>query len=389
MVILIPDLPSNIVSVGAGHYSSFAVTAEGQLYSWGRNREGQLGRALGRGEFECSALPQSVDALAKHHVTAPTGSGVSSFAVSRDGSLFAFGTSKRGQLGLGPDALQAHVPQQVPLPTGVQQVSAGWGHAAALLSDGTLYSWGWAAGGRLGHSFAATDADEEEQRLHERRCWQPRRVELLDGVRIRQVVCGFDHTLVLAEDGSLFSFGDNSRSQLGRASQPQGEHLRPDCASSWIVNPETECGRRIKFRRVAAGLGHCLGLLNDGSVVSWGWNSGGQLGLGQFVSDECVLKPTPIYGIPTNRHALLAAGRVHSVLATDEITDRSAAFESQGLGKAVLTMCHSWGSAANGRLGTGRFEETSYPEMLPELDGEQILELACGLDHTLALVRDL
>jgi hypothetical protein len=76
--------------------------------------------------------------------------------VSRDGSLFAFGTSKRGQLGLGPDALQAHVPQQVPLPTGVQQVSAGWGHAAALLSDGTLYSWGWAAGGRLGHSFAAT-----------------------------------------------------------------------------------------------------------------------------------------------------------------------------------------------------------------------------------------
>jgi hypothetical protein len=40
------------------------------------------------------------------------------------------------------------------------------------------------------------------------------------------------------------------------------------------------------------------------------------------------------------RHALLAAGRVHSVLATDEITDRSAAFESQGLGKAVLTMCH-------------------------------------------------
>jgi alpha-tubulin suppressor-like RCC1 family protein len=51
--------------------------------------------------------------------------------------------------------------------------------------------------------------------------------------------------------------------------------------------------------------------------------------------------------------------------------------------------CCSWGSAANGRLGTGRFEETSYPEMLPELDGEQILELACGLDHTLALVRDL
>ncbi|KAL4860241.1 GABA transporter 1 [Chlorella vulgaris] len=357
----IPDLPSNIVSVGAGHFSSFAVTAEGQLYSWGRNREGQLGRALGRGEFECSALPQSVDALAKHHVTAATGSGVLSFAMSRDGSLFAFGTSKRGQLGLGPDALQAHVPQQVPLPTGVQQVSAGWGHAAALLSDGTLYSWGRRRGGAAAARAAVLAASQ--------------------GGAAGRLCAALTTPWCWQKTAASFPLATTRCRSWGGP----GEHLRPDCASSWIVNPETECGRRIKFRRVAAGLGHCLGLLNDGSVVSWGWNSGGQLGLGQFVSDECVLKPTPIYGIPTNRHALLAAGRVHSVLATDEITDRSAAFESQGLGKAVLTMCHSWGSAANGRLGTGRFEETSYPEMLPELDGEQILELACGLDHTLAL----
>jgi alpha-tubulin suppressor-like RCC1 family protein len=40
-----------------------------------------------------------------------------------------------------------------------------------------------------------------------------------------QVVCGFDHTLVLAEDGSLFSFGDNLLSQLGRASQPQASRV--------------------------------------------------------------------------------------------------------------------------------------------------------------------
>ena len=36
-----------------------------------------------------------------------------------------------------------------------------------------------------------------------------------------QVVCGFDHTLVLAQDGSLFTFGDNSLCQLGRPSQLQ------------------------------------------------------------------------------------------------------------------------------------------------------------------------
>lgn len=47
-----------------------------------------------------------------------------------------------------------------------------------------------------------------------------------------QVVCGFDHTLVLAQDGSLFAFGDNSLCQLGRPSQAQvcGSGLQCNCA---------------------------------------------------------------------------------------------------------------------------------------------------------------
>ena len=36
-----------------------------------------------------------------------------------------------------------------------------------------------------------------------------------------QVQCGFDSTLVLSEDGTLFTFGDNSLHQLGRASRVQ------------------------------------------------------------------------------------------------------------------------------------------------------------------------
>ena len=40
------------------------------------------------------------------------------------------------------------------------------------------------------------------------------------------------------------------------------------------------------------------------------------------------------------RHALVGAGRVHSVLATDEISERSSAFEAQGVTTGTLTMCH-------------------------------------------------
>ena len=62
-------------------------------------------------------------------------SGVASFAVLMDGTVWAWGTSKRGQLGLGPGITQALRPQRVPGLEGISQVSAGWGHVCALRGE--------------------------------------------------------------------------------------------------------------------------------------------------------------------------------------------------------------------------------------------------------------
>ena len=59
-------------------------------------------------------------------------SGVASFAVLTDGTVWTWGTSKRGQLGLGPGHVQALKPQRIPGLEGITSVSAGWGHACAL-----------------------------------------------------------------------------------------------------------------------------------------------------------------------------------------------------------------------------------------------------------------
>lgn len=59
-------------------------------------------------------------------------SGVASIAVGVDGTLWSFGSSKRGQLALGKGRVEAAVPERVAGAEGVTAVSCGWGHALAL-----------------------------------------------------------------------------------------------------------------------------------------------------------------------------------------------------------------------------------------------------------------
>eukprot|EP01018_Ginkgo_biloba_P025402 Gb_01388 [translate_table: standard] len=42
----VEGLPSHVSCVTAGHYHSLAVTQGGEVWAWGRNEEGQLGRGL-------------------------------------------------------------------------------------------------------------------------------------------------------------------------------------------------------------------------------------------------------------------------------------------------------------------------------------------------------
>lgn len=53
----------------------------------------------------------------------------------------------------------------------------------------------------------------------------------------------------------------------------------------------------------------------------------------------------------------------------------------------ALTQFYCWGSGVNGRLGLGTQQEATTPEMLADLDGNEVLDLACGNDHTLVLIR--
>ncbi len=70
--------------------------------------------------------------MIRMQVTQATGSGVASFACTSEGDLYSWGSSKRGQLGLGSGVLSCKNPTRLPGVKNIVQVSSGWGHALAL-----------------------------------------------------------------------------------------------------------------------------------------------------------------------------------------------------------------------------------------------------------------
>ncbi len=119
--------------------------------------------------------------------------------------MFACGYNAYGQLGLG-DTTRRNTFTAVPaLPDGkiVKQVVAGCQHMTILTEDGTVFACGYNEYGQLGLGDT-TDRNTVTAGP-----------ALPDGKVVKQVIAGRDHTMILAEDGTVFACGRNTQGQLG------------------------------------------------------------------------------------------------------------------------------------------------------------------------------
>jgi alpha-tubulin suppressor-like RCC1 family protein len=128
---------SEIVAISAGDYHVCAIGRDGLVYTWGLGREGQLGH----GEKADCSLAKPVDGLRNFEVIQVACGGGHTAAVTRDGVLYTWGRGRDGQLGRGGElesiASYRTSPVQVTsLPAGtVLQVSLGSDHSAVLCRD--------------------------------------------------------------------------------------------------------------------------------------------------------------------------------------------------------------------------------------------------------------
>ncbi len=170
------------------------------------------------------------------------------------------------------------------------------------------------------------------------------------GLRIQQIACSTNYTLVLLSDGSLWATGDNEFGQLGDGTRQS--------KSFWISVMDPGSG----VTQITAGGMHSLALKSDGSVWATGDNEFGQLGDGTRQSKSFWISVMD----PGSGVTQITAGGMHSL-----------ALKSDG---------SIWGVGDNevGQLGDGTTTDKSNWASLMS-SGSGVIQVAAGHTHSLAL----
>ena len=97
-MILKPLQDKRVVKIACGESHSLILTADADVYAWGRGFEGQLGLAM---SIEVASTPQYVKAFYGRPVANVEAGAYFSLAITRDNNLYGWGEARMGQLGLG------------------------------------------------------------------------------------------------------------------------------------------------------------------------------------------------------------------------------------------------------------------------------------------------
>jgi len=135
------------VAVAAGLGHSLGLKSDGSLWAWGDNRAGQLANGKTGGWVKDPARVGTESDWA-----GATAGQFCSLAIRSDGSLWAWGKNDKGQLGDG-QLTDRGAPSRVGTGTDWAAVGAGpaSAHSFGLKSDGSLWAWGGNEGGQLGN----------------------------------------------------------------------------------------------------------------------------------------------------------------------------------------------------------------------------------------------
>jgi alpha-tubulin suppressor-like RCC1 family protein len=200
---------NHVIAIAAYNQFSLALKSDGTVWGWGRNDYGQLGI----GNTTSQNTPIQIPGLT--HIVAIAAGYTHALALKNDGTVWAWGANKEGELGNGTTTA-SNTPQQVSGLTGVVQIAAGGsltaaipnpvGQSFAIKKDGSVWAWGYDLVGLLGDGIPTQGGFQ----------LTPSQVDLPG---VAQIVTSYSATLALVKDVDPDLNGDGNSDLLWQNSR--------------------------------------------------------------------------------------------------------------------------------------------------------------------------
>jgi alpha-tubulin suppressor-like RCC1 family protein len=319
--------PEHRLSAGAGH--TCAVAADGTVYCWGSNPDGQLGDGLETIERACPGPVKGVT-----RAVAVSAGSYHACALDAAGAVYCWGWNVAGQIGDG-SILNALTAKKVMGLESVVAIAAGSYHTCALLADGSARCWGQNDAGQLGDGSSDNRGEP---------------VEVFSLPRASAIAAGGKHSCALVSGtGEVQCWGLNDFGELGDGTLAAHPFPSPASGVSGALS-------------IAAGFNHTCALLETGGVTCWGANAAGQLG-----NDSYIDSPLPVVALGPPA-AILTCGYRHTCVIGEDgavscwgVNDAGQLGDgtrlSRGVGKPVVPLAPASGIAGGGFHTCARTED--------------------------------
>ncbi|XP_031637504.1 regulator of chromosome condensation-like isoform X2 [Contarinia nasturtii] len=328
--LLADSLKSKVVDISAGGMHSLYLTVNGEVWSFGCNDEGALGRdtTAEGSEYEV----QKVD-LPKDCIRITAGDSHSAFLLS-DGRVYASGSFRDSH---GTMGLNMVGKQQLP----VEVVPVGCGEQGQL--------------GRVSFRSSSGKTRRGKSQLLEPGLVTAPKINFIDAIWAT-TYCTFIRT---RSNQTVYGFGLNNYNQIGIVQKN----------SETIFAPKKTPFENVK--EITGGQHHTLVLTNDNKCYAIGRTTYGRCGVGD-TTEEVIDKLTPINTLDKLDVVQLECGE-------------SCSFAISADGKV-----YSWGFGSSQQLGLGSDDDQLIPTKLTgaQVKDRQVINVSSGGQHTLFIAAD-
>ena len=283
---------NKVIKITSGQNHNLVLTSKGQVYSFGDNTDGKCGFDPTQNQIDIPTLIE--------------GTGVT------QGDVYNYDDPKLGK---------------------IKDISCGLKHSLILNEDGTVFSFGDNTNGQCGYIGINGPNNNGNK-------WRPYKIpdnipNKFENKNFISLACGNVHNLLLHENSTVFTFGNNGNFKLGR-NPPNINNNSPDpiqLTNTGII-------------KIACGANHSMMINQDGRVFGFGDNNYGQTGVNRNIN---------LIGKPLNLDYLIPVGFEDNNL--------------QNLNRRILPI-----------KGTGENKTNNEKNIYGK-----IIDIACGNNHTMIL----